>query len=275
MTPRLIATDLDGTLVRTDGTVSPYTLEVLDRIRAAGFPLIGVTGRGPRLVELCRQDIPAADYLAMAQGGHVLETATGRWLRRTSLDGAVFAKAVDLIETEVGDLRCTVEAEFTPGAPLWGDPGPTWPYPGSWRPMERAEALSGPVLKVFLQAPSLSPDELLAVARVVVPVTLCEVTEAGTGFLELTPPGVTKASGLAVITTALGIEPQDVLAFGDAPNDTPMLAWAGHGVAVANAHPEVLALVDEVTLSNDADGVAAYLERMFLSQTTRETRQAV
>jgi Cof subfamily protein (haloacid dehalogenase superfamily) len=234
----------------------------LDRIRAVGIPLVGVTGRGPRLIELCRKDIPGADYLAMAQGGYVLETATERWLRRTSLDGTVFAKAIDLIEAEIGELNCTVESGTEPNAPLLGDPGPSWPYPGTWRPMSRIEALAGPALKVFLRAQHLSADELLAAARAVVPNTLCEVTEAGTGFVELTPPGVTKATGLAVITSTLGIDPADVLAFGDAPNDVSLLTWAGHGVAVANAHPEVLAIADEVTLSSDDDGVAAYLERL-------------
>ncbi|MEV6526023.1 HAD family hydrolase [Longispora sp. NPDC051575] len=263
MTPLLIATDLDGTLVRTDGTVSLRTRRVLDRVRAAGIPIVGVTGRGPRLIELCRQDIPAASFLALAQGGYVLDNATNRWLRETSLDGTVFAKAIDLIEAEVGPVHVTVEADISPEGPLWGDPGPSWPFTDtSWRPMSRTDALSGPVLKVFVRAEGLTPDELLAVARGAVPPSLCEVTEAGTGYLELTPPGVTKATGLAVITTALGIDPADVLVFGDAPNDVPMLGWAGRRVAVANAHREVLALADEVTLSNDEDGVAAYLEKL-------------
>ncbi|MBA3489751.1 MAG: HAD family phosphatase, partial [Longispora sp.] len=256
MTPRLIATDLDGTLVRTDGTVSRRSLEVLERIRAAGFLLVGVTGRGPRLLRLCEQDIPSAHYLALAQGGYVLETATGRWLRQTTLNGSHFAKAIDLLETEVGELIGTIESDVGRESLLWGDPGPSWPYPGTWRPMDRMDALGGPVLKVFLRAPALSPDELLAIARVVVPPTLCEVTEAGTGYLELTPPGVTKATGMATITDALDIDPQDVLVFGDAPNDVSMLTWAGRSVAVANAHPEALAAADTVTLSNDDDGVA-------------------
>ena len=67
--PKLIATDLDGTLVRSDETVSAYTHGVLDRVRAAGIPVVGATGRGPRLTELTRNDIRAADFLVMAGGG--------------------------------------------------------------------------------------------------------------------------------------------------------------------------------------------------------------
>ena len=80
--------------------------------------------------------------------------------------------------------------------------------------------------------------------------------------LEISAPGITKASGLALVCAELGIEPADVAAFGDMPNDLPMLGWAGRGVAVANAHPDVLAAADAVTASNVDDGVAAHLEHL-------------
>src|SRR3954464_5461811 len=71
--PKLVATDLDGTLVRSDDTVSAYTHGVLDRVRSAGIRVVGATGRGPRLAELTRNDIRAADYLVMAGGGRVVD----------------------------------------------------------------------------------------------------------------------------------------------------------------------------------------------------------
>jgi hydroxymethylpyrimidine pyrophosphatase-like HAD family hydrolase len=89
------------------------------------------------------------------------------------------------------------------------------------------------------------------------------VTSSSTeALLEMSARGVTKASALAALADRAGIPSADVVAFGDMPNDLPMLAWAGRAVAVANAHPEVLALADEVTASNDEDGVAVVLERM-------------
>jgi hydroxymethylpyrimidine pyrophosphatase-like HAD family hydrolase len=75
--------------------------------------------------------------------------------------------------------------------------------------------------------------------------------------------GVSKASTLEQLIDEEGLTASDVVAFGDMPNDVEMIAWAGHGVAVANAHPEVLAVADEVTGTNDADGVAEVLERLF------------
>jgi hydroxymethylpyrimidine pyrophosphatase-like HAD family hydrolase len=89
------------------------------------------------------------------------------------------------------------------------------------------------------------------------------VTQAGLGYIEICPPGVDKATGLAVVAQAIGVDPDDVLVFGDMPNDLPLFGWAGFGrVAVANAHADVLAAADEVTLSNNADGVAVYLNAM-------------
>jgi hypothetical protein len=92
---------------------------------------------------------------------------------------------------------------------------------------------------------------------------MAAVTQAGLGYIEICPPGVDKATGLMVVATALGIDPGDVLVFGDMPNDIPMFRWAGFArVAVANAHPQLRALADEMTLTNDEDGVATYLEAM-------------
>ena len=85
----------------------------------------------------------------------------------------------------------------------------------------------------------------------------------GHGLIELSAPGVTKGTGLAGVATELGVPPADVVAFGDMPNDLPMLQWAGWGVAMANAHPGVLATADEITAPNSEDGLALVLERWF------------
>ncbi|HEX3649209.1 MAG TPA: HAD-IIB family hydrolase, partial [Pseudonocardiaceae bacterium] len=83
------------------------------------------------------------------------------------------------------------------------------------------------------------------------------------GMVELAPRGVTKGSGLAEVAQRLGVPAADVIAFGDMPNDLSMLSWAGHGVAMANGHPSVLAVADEITAANGEDGVAQVLERWF------------
>lgn len=266
--PKLVATDLDGTLVRSDETVSDYSLRVLRKVREAGVPVAGVTGRGARLIELCRRDLPEADFFVLAQGAFVLDQRDPEQeqvLRRQRIGGPELTEALLRLERAAGSLAVLVEALEEPRSPLWGDSHVVWPY-AEWIPYDRVQALSGPAYKGFARADGITADQLLLVARDVIPAELATVTQAGLGYVELTAPGVDKGTGLAVVADVLGIDAADVLVFGDMPNDVPMFAWAGwRRVAVANAHPEVLALADEVTASNDADGVAAWLETMLSS----------
>ncbi|GAA1800672.1 HAD family hydrolase [Planosporangium flavigriseum] len=264
--PKLIATDLDGTLVRSDDTVSAYTLEVLARVKAAGIPIVGATGRGPRLIELVRTDIPTADFLVMGGGSRVIDLTdpdVPLVLRDERLDGDVLAELLATLEREIGPLSVLVEASDEPRSPLWGDVHPAWRYPEVVEARVRAEALVGRVIKGFAYHDSYDADQLVEVARRLIDPSIATVTQAGLGYIEICPPGVDKATGLSVVAQVLGMDPADVLVFGDMPNDLPMFDWAGFGrVAVANAHPQVLAVADEVTGSNDADGVAVYLDAM-------------
>ncbi|WP_433299391.1 Cof-type HAD-IIB family hydrolase [Actinoplanes sp. CA-030573] len=261
--PKLIATDLDGTLVRSDDTVSKYTHEVLDRVRAAGIRIVGATGRGPRLTSLTRNDIRAADFLILAHGGWVLDQAESAYLQRLRLSGPVVADVLARVEAEVGRLSVMIEALEHDESPLWGDYDPTWRYPVVVEERPRADCLTGDVIKAFARSFDHDVDELLEVCRRVVPAEVASVTQAGLNYVEITPANADKGAGLSVVAEAVGVDPQDVLVFGDMPNDLPMFAWAGWGrVAVANAHPAVMAVADEVTLTNDEDGVAVYLDQL-------------
>jgi hypothetical protein len=86
----------------------------------------------------------------------------------------------------------------------------------------------------------------------------------GRGLLEIAPPGASKASALEWLCARRGITAAQVAAFGDMPNDLPMLRWAGLGYAVANAHPDVLAAADRVIGHHAADGVAMAIETLLI-----------
>jgi Cof subfamily protein (haloacid dehalogenase superfamily) len=261
--PKLIATDLDGTLVRSDDTVSSYTHEILDRVRAEGIRVVAATGRGPRLTSLTRTDIRSADFLVLAQGGWVLDQAESRYLRQARLSGQALGEVLGAIESVIGPLSVMFEALEHDNSPLWGDYDPTWRYPVTVVPRSRPECLQSEVIKAFARSFAVDVDELLSVAQQVVPSDLATVTQAGLNYVEISPPGIDKGTGLSIVAEAVGVDPSDVLVFGDMPNDLPMFTWAGWGrVAVANAHPSVLAVADSVTLSNDHDGVALYLHRL-------------
>ncbi|NUT35927.1 MAG: HAD family phosphatase [Hamadaea sp.] len=260
MRPKLVVTDLDGTIVRTDGTVAARTDAAFDLVRDAGVPIVGATGRGPRLTGLSRGDLPSADYFVLGGGGHVLDLThdTPEVLRGLRFPGAVLGELLPVLEAEFGPLQLTVEALDTENAPLWSE-WEQWPYPDPIELRTRDEMYAASIIKGFLQvAPELGLRLTQRVRRPDV-----EIIQSWPGFVEIHPPGVDKATGLTVVTDLLGIDPADVLVFGDQLNDVPSFAWAGRRVAVANGHPTLLEMADDVTLSNDDDGVAAYLERLF------------
>jgi hypothetical protein len=154
-----------------------------------------------------------------------------------------------------------VEALEEPRSPLWGDAHAIWPWP-EWEPYDRVLALAGPAYKGFARAEGRALTNCSR-SRVGWCTGPGRDHAGGLGYLELTAPGVTKGTGLAVVAEELGIGPRTCWSSVTCPTDVPMFEWARwRRVAVANAHPEILALADEVTASNDADGVAAWLEAM-------------
>jgi Cof subfamily protein (haloacid dehalogenase superfamily) len=264
--PKLVATDLDGTIVRSDETVSGFTHAVFDRVRAAGIPIVGATGRGPRLEALSRTDLPHADMLVLGQGGRVVDLrdpGSPRILRDARVPGSVVATLVERLERRLGPIKVLVEALDGERDPLWGDDVADWPYPDDLVIQDREISLRYDVIKAFIRAPDGDTDALLATASEIIPVDVVALTHSGLGWVEITPPDVDKGTGLAIVAAELGIDASEVLVFGDMPNDIPMFKWAGwRRVAVENAHPALMALADEVTLSNERDGVAVYLDNL-------------
>jgi Cof subfamily protein (haloacid dehalogenase superfamily) len=268
--PKLVATDLDGTLLNSAGEVTSRTRAALNACWDAGIPVVGVTGRGPRLLDSVRAALDGRGIAVLAQGGFVVDLERNEVLRTVGLPRDRAAAVIEGIESVAGELIVAVEdaagqAEIS--GPLRVQHGFDWPYPEPAHLLPRNQVLpEGPVLKVFLRSATLDEDELLARAKDVVDPAEAEVTHAGLGFIEVLPPGVTKASGLAIALERYGVGFGDVLVFGDMPNDLPMIdavtQAGGQAVAVANAHADVRAAAAQRTGGHDADGVARYLERV-------------
>ncbi|MER6061812.1 HAD family hydrolase [Streptomyces sp. NPDC001792] len=259
----LIATDLDGTLLRGDDTVSDRSLAALARVARAGARHLVVTGRpAPRVRQLLAH-LGCTGLAVCGQGAQVYDAGTGRLLWSVRLDRELAETALGKIEAEVGQVYAAVDQDGVDGLTLI-EPGYRMPHPTlpAVRVDRRDDLWCAPISKVLLRHAELSDDELAATARGVVG-DLATVTMSGPGTVELQPSGVTKATGLALAAERLGIAAEEALAFGDMPNDIPMFDWAGRGVAMAGAHPELKAGADEITLSNEDDGVAVVLERLF------------
>ncbi|MCZ2813299.1 MULTISPECIES: HAD family hydrolase [unclassified Modestobacter] len=278
--PRLVVSDMDGTLLDSDGEVSGRTAAAVAACRAAGIPVVGATGRGPRLLESVRAALGGQGIAVLAQGGYVVrfgsDGAADEVLRTVGMTREVATEVIAAIEDVAGELIVAVEdaAEQAEALrPLRVQHGFDWPYPEPAHLLPRHEVLPvGAVLKVFLRSPRLAEDQLVALARSVVDPADAELTHAGLGFIEVLPPGVTKATGLAVALAELGIGFGDVLVFGDMPNDLPMFqavtAAGGRAVAMANAHLTVRAAAGDRTSGHDADGVARYLEALLALEGT-------
>jgi Cof subfamily protein (haloacid dehalogenase superfamily) len=265
--PRLVATDLDGTLVRTDGSISGRTVEVVERLESAGVVFVMVTGRPPRWMSVVADEIGHHGLAVCANGALLYDLHTERVIRAHLLDADAALDVVQALRRDIPGIAFAVEK-----GPLDGLPGafarepvyvPRWDN-GEVAVEEVQQMLAGGAVKLLARSEAHGSDELLTAARATLGDIAAELTHSSDGgLLEISAAGISKASGLAALAAERGIDAAEVIAFGDMPNDLPMLAWAGHSVGMANAHPDVLAEVDEVTASNDEDGVARVLERWF------------
>jgi Cof subfamily protein (haloacid dehalogenase superfamily) len=265
--PRLVATDLDGTLVRQDRAVSARTADVLAQITAEGTPVVLVTGRPVRWLAQVYDQLHAPLPAICANGAVVYDPDTDQVLRADPLAPDLLTEVARRLRAAVPDAVFAVEVDD--GRRLRHDAG--WPV--RWdaadptiRVFDSPDDLAAlPAVKLLVRASERDPDAFLAIVSEALG-GVAEATHSSySGLAEISAAGVTKAAGLAWFCERLGIDPREVLAFGDMPNDVPMLTWAGRAVAVANAHPAVREIADDVTLSNDDDGVAAYLEKLFVS----------
>jgi Cof subfamily protein (haloacid dehalogenase superfamily) len=259
---RLVATDLDGTLLTPEETVSARTRAALATATAAGAVHIVVTGRSATSSRPVLDQIGYTGLAVCAQGSQLYDAGAHRLLTSMTLDRRQAALAVEKLTAEIGPLALAVSQDGLTGG-LLAQPAYRMPTSLPVRRVETlAELLAEPVAKLFVQHTELTDDQLVEAARRVAG-DLVGVVLAREGMVELLPLGLSKASGLAIAARRLGLRGADAVAFGDMPNDVPMFQWAGHAVAMANAHPELLAVADEVTASNAEDGVALVLERLF------------
>ncbi|MFJ5863358.1 HAD family hydrolase [Streptomyces parvus] len=259
----LVATDLDGTLLRPDDTVSARSRAALGLAAASGARHLIVTGRPVPGIRALLADLAYTGLVVCGQGTQLYDADAGRLLRSVTLDREAADTALGKIEAEVGAVFAAVDQDGAAGVTLieagYQMPNPTLPA----QRVDSREALwERPVIKVLVRHPELGDDALAAAARGAVG-DLATVTMAGPGTVELAPRGVDKGTGLAAAAELLGIGAERTVAFGDMPNDLPMFAGSGLRVAMGNAHPELRAAADEVTLTNAEDGVAVVLERLF------------
>jgi Cof subfamily protein (haloacid dehalogenase superfamily) len=274
MRPRLIATDLDGTLLDHERSLTPRTVAAVRSVLAAGIGFALVTARPPRTVT----------QLAVELGGGITALCgNGTMLAEFGAVGTDLSPSVSttLIHSfSAGDAVAVVD-QLRPLFPEAGfalETGFEIYFETAFRLGVVADGhriltdrLTGiapqmpSIIKVLVRSPSRDADDMVALAEATLSVDAEISHSGGRGLLEIAPPGASKASALAWLCEREGIAASEVAAFGDMPNDLPMLRWAGLGHAVANAHPEVLAAAHRVVGHHAEDGVALALEELLAS----------
>lgn len=258
--PRLIASDLDGTLLGPDGGVSVRTRSALDAAQAAGIEIVLVTGRPPRWVREMPEATGAHAVVVCANGALLYDVDEHAVIDHAPIPGDLAVELVDHLRADAPGCRFACEMTFTFGRDA--DYPARMPAPPGTLVGDVRDLVAGrDTTKLIVRDDDLPHDELVRIVQEIVGAR-AEVTHSGYGIVEISAQGVDKGRGLRVACTRHGIDPGEVIAFGDMPNDLPMLRLAGRGVAVANAHADVLAAADEVTASNAEDGVALVIERV-------------
>lgn len=261
---RLVAIDIDGTLLRSDLTVSARSRSALAAARDAGLEIVLATARSPRTARLIATEAGLGGVAVCANGAIVYDLDRDRILEHTPLAARTVHRLVAGLRARVPGVVFGWEHELRFGSePAYeqhrGDGW--WPRPDDAYPPCDPLSWTRPMTKLLARCPGADLEELLAVVRELAN-GQAAATLAGDSFVELVAAGVGKEQALATLAAGRGIDSTGVVAFGDHLTDAAMVAWAGHGVAVANAHPSVLAVADEVAPSNDDDGVAIVLERI-------------
>ncbi|MFE4665908.1 HAD hydrolase family protein [Streptomyces sp. NPDC056716] len=268
--PRLIATDLDGTLLRDDKSVSPRTVAALAAAEEAGIEVFFVTGRPARWMDVVSDHVHGHGLAICGNGAAVVDLHGGpgshRFVKVRALARENALDAVGLLRDAAPGTVYAVEQTYG------FNQEPDYPQlhleiPDTLAPAEEllaggAQGSAEPVLKILAYHPAMDPDAFLTVARLALGDRANVTRSSPSALLEISGPGVSKASTLALCCAERGISPREVVAFGDMPNDVEMLTWAGQSYAMGNAHPDVIAAASGRTVANNEDGVAVVIERM-------------
>lgn len=272
--PKLVASDVDGTLIDSAERVPARLREVITRMTAQGTAMALSTGRPARWIYTVLEQLPVRPVCVCANGAVIYDSATDRILKAHTLAPETMVEVVALARAAMADHGGVSFAVERAGRSAFDNVDElflvTPEYSHAWPTLDDHGVvpidtlISEPATKLLLRSDFLESKEMFDLIRPVIPEKVGHVTfSMSGGLLEVAAPGVTKALGVSYLAELLEVAQEDVITFGDMPNDIEMLQWAGRGVAMGNARPEVKAVSDFVTATNDEAGVADVLEWWF------------
>ena len=266
---KLIAVDLDGTLVRSDQSISQRTMDTLIRVQEMGVKVVVASGRptfGTAHVADTLRLEKYGGYVMSYNGGEIYDWRTKIQLHAQTLDEAIIPYLYTCAKEHGMSIMTYIGKEVVSEV----DDNEYIQYSVMRNRMTlrkvddfvKAMEGAGIVKCIIVGDPTLLPALETEMQKVLK--EKAGVFRSESFFLEIVPMGIDKAKGLSILLDKIGLQPSELIAFGDGYNDTPMLQFAGTGVAMGNAAKEIKKTADMVTLSNDDDGVAITLENLIL-----------
>jgi Cof subfamily protein (haloacid dehalogenase superfamily) len=268
--PALIATDVDGTLLDDDERITARTRAAVHAAVDSGAHFVLATGRPPRWIAPVVDALGLAPMAVCANGAVVYDSSTDRILSARTLSPELLAELAEMALRVIPGAGLAVErvgrtAHDAATPQFVSSPG----YEHAWLNPDNTEVsvedlLSAPAVKLLIRKSGARSADMAAALAKHVGLEGDLTYSTNNGLVEVVPLGISKATGVEEVARPLGITAEDVVAFGDMPNDVPMLRWAGLGVAMGNADPAAMEAADEVTAPNTDDGLARVLERWWL-----------
>lgn len=259
--PSLVATDLDGTLLDSTGQVSARTREVLDELDRRGVPVVFVTGRPIRWMEDLWDAVGGHGLAICSNGGIVYDVATHSVRRARTIEPEVGLRVADVLRRRIPGTTFALEKTggFAREERFLGRHREPLGIPIG--PLDRI--FDNTVVKLLALHDEIAPETYWQRVDELVQDLVTPTWSSTFSLVEMSAKGVTKASTLADLAVELGVTRADVIAFGDMPNDIPMLQWAGTSYAMADAHPAARAAALHQAPGHDEDGVARVLADVF------------
>lgn len=264
---KLIAFDIDGTLVNSNKEVTEATKEALHKLHEAGIHVVISSGR-PYKGVLLNADLVGREivpFVSCFNGGLVKEVATDNTVFENSLTNDELQSWVQLAK----DNDLDVHAHDDHHVLVQDAPKDQYVEVESTlneMPIRTVDFFDGEITapKVMLTG---EPGKLDAFIATLDPALFDQysIMKSEPFFLEIMPKGVDKGEALAKLAESLGIDQSETMAFGDQANDLSMIKWAGCGVAMGNAIDEMKDNAQYVTASNDDEGIAKALEELVFS----------
>lgn len=267
--PHLIASDVDGTLLTPLEKLSERTVDVVHRVHAEEVPFVLVSGRPPRWIPPVADPASITGYAVCANGAVLYDVGSDQVISVHGLDPVLLHDVADGLRAALPGAHIAAERvgssahdRTVPQFVVEYDFRNPWGQ-GEGHAASRAEVLGRTAVKLLVSDQRMTSDEMAEAARTVLGEAFAITFSTNAGLIEVSARSVTKASGLAEVAELVGVSATNVIAFGDMPNDLPMLTWAGTSYAMADAHPSVVTCASHLAPGHEEDGVARVLAGVF------------